>query len=1531
VLTLERVPTICLLVLSLLLVSIIVCAEDQMISISSDWQGSIFGNVGGQDKITTQNFEITENSDRTVKLRSSNNKGKIESKSEGIAYYFKEVPADANFEFSATATVESFTMNNQVSFGLMLRDKVLYNQSNKEDIGYTLASGILNAKKDIPKVGFYRTAKGQSKVGELVNDAIPSSGSVYNISIKKSGNTYVLKFGNEEPVIINDFDGFESGKLFAGLYTARNTTVTFSNISLSIEGEFSDWQKSIFGNVGGQDKITEENFEIREKSDGSVKLRSSNNKGKIESKSEGIAYYFKETNANTNFEITAKAKVESFTINNQVSFGLMVRDKVLYNQSNKHDIGYALAAGILNAKKDVPKTGFYRTAKGQTKIGELVNEAVPSAGAVYDLSIKKSGNTYVLKFGNEDPVVVANFDGFVGSTRYVGLYTARNTAVTFSDIKINVDTRKVTDLKVDTAAMKTDYLLEQKLDLTGLKVTAEFSDGAQKVLSQDDYIVAGFDSSVVGTNTITINYNGVTTTTDLKINPLTCTALKIKYYPAKTDYYKGDSFDPEGFAVIAEYNNGYKVEELRSDQYTFFIEGKSVTGKEYLFNSSGEKLVTVRSTETPSTATSFKVNVNSAEIAGLEISKAPKKSLYFLGDKLDLSGMTVYARYSDDTKVRLSKDEYSLTPLDTRTAGQKEVIISYKGETAELNLTVKRRELRGIEVTDYPKTTFYLGEDFTSRGLEVSKVYDNLDREVLASYNYKVNVSNFDNSKVGVYQIKIIPDNNSIAPITYPVTVRKQKKYEWKYTRFGQSTDQENDFANVKADGTIEVASINGRGKVATDHDGISFYYTVIDAKKDNFVLSADIKVIEYAKTPHDGQEGFGIMARDAIGEFDDTGVFASNIVGVGGFSGGTKDPNGTQLFMRTGVESPDGAGSNGLSSMMIKEERPTTSNTYPSKKYRLTLAKTNSGYVGRLNDGKEVTLFKPQLLNFQNSKIYLGFFAARVGHIEVSNVDFRVSAAKTDAPKVEPPKKAVTPTFDFLSLEKTSKTDYKLLLESNVNGTVVVKQDRKVIAKDKALKADQEFSIDTEIAKNAKTNFSVIFLPDDTQYLTSYDKLVKNYTVEMKTYNENGNIYVSPTAKADGTGTLDNPLDLDTAINFVGAGQKIILLDGRYVRNSILDIKKYNSGTAKARKYLVAAPNAKPIIDFAKKTEGVLLSGDYWHVKGIEFTRSAPNKRGFVVGGNHNIIEECLFYENGDTGLQISRTDYTEYDKSKWPSYNLILNSTSFDNADPSNNNADGFAAKLTSGVGNVFRGCISHNNIDDGWDLYTKVGTGAIGAVRIEKSIAYNNGTLTDGTVGDGDKNGFKLGGEGVHVAHVITQSIAFGNGAVGFTSNSNPGVIAINNIGFNNTGANIDFSSYKGIELDFKIDGFISLSTKKIKADSYPKELEAANNYMFNGAVSENKFGERMTEEDFVSVNPKLPFKRDAQGNILLGNFLKPVGSKSANRSYQIYLVKYGDTLSQIAVDYGLWWPELARLNHLENPDLIYPGDEIKIPIN
>lgn len=51
--------------------------------------------------------------------------------------------------------------------------------------------------------------------------------------------------------------------------------------------------------------------------------------------------------------------------------------------------------------------------------------------------------------------------------------------------------------------------------------------------------------------------------------------------------------------------------------------------------------------------------------------------------------------------------------------------------------------------------------------------------------------------------------------------------------------------------------------------------------------------------------------------------------------------------------------------------------------------------------------------------------------------------------------------------------------------------------------------------------------------------------------------------------------------------------------------------------------------------------------------------------------------------------------------------------------------------------------------------------------------------------------------------------------------------------------------------------------------------------------------------------------------------------AAEEYRTYTVKSGDTLSEIAASYGVDWHEMARLNNLENPDLIFPGQVFKVP--
>ena len=279
---------------------------------------------------------------------------------------------------------------------------------------------------------------------------------------------------------------------------------------------------------------------------------------------------------------------------------------------------------------------------------------------------------------------------------------------------------------------------------------------------------------------------------------------------------------------------------------------------------------------------------------------------------------------------------------------------------------------------------------------------------------------------------------------------------------------------------------------------------------------------------------------------------------------------------------------------------------------------------------------------------------------------------------------------------------------------------------------------------------------------------------------------------------------EIRAAIDNAKAGDVIIIKEGTYKFDSIESLMAkddkgktgapalYITNNGVADNYIILkAEYGKSVkFDFSSQklasfNRGLIHYADYWYFEGINFYHAGDN--GVLLAGSNNIFEKCVFEANRDTGLQIARKDANaQPTKDTWPSNNLIINCTSFNNVDPvdeggNGENADGFAAKLTCGEGNVFDGCISYCNSDDGWDLYAKPATGSIGVVTIRNCIAYGNGKLSDGSgQAAGDMNGFKLGGsnEKVPTPHVVLNCLALNNGACGFTDNGNGGALTIMN---------------------------------------------------------------------------------------------------------------------------------------------------------
>lgn len=782
-------------------------------------------------------------------------------------------------------------------------------------------------------------------------------------------------------------------------------------------------------------------------------------------------------------------------------------------------------------------------------------------------------------------------------------------------------------------------------------------------------------------------------------------------------------------------------------------------------------------------------------------------------------------------------------------------------------------------------------------------------------------------------------------PGTATVTVTAEAQRVWSKSTYGSSTDSKNNGVIGNAnDGKVTVYSEGGKGKIVPGStDGLTFYYTAIDPETENFTLTADIHVDSW--TLSNGQEGFGMMAADAVGSNGEGTAFWNNAyqaiatkveyywdgedvttdssankismkLGLGAISrlGVTADDvaaikNGTITMpagyvsetttLETGAAAK-GPGTYNLVGNWNKKAEPTGSLENPLTDFRLQIQRNNTGYYLRYLDKdnkviKEVRYYdleRNSLTQIDKDNIYVGFFASRNARITVSNIDLKTITPADDEKAEEREIEYVYPINTIESPAFSNSADYNLVYYGNADGTLVVRDENGKEVLNKEFKALTKETVALKL-NNGKNAFTINFIPDkeykpgEFKLMTSYDPVTINHTVEYKTV-ENNNIYVSPNGKSNAAGTKDAPMDIYTAVKIAAPGQKILIKEGTYNLSSTVKVERGINGTADAMIYMIADPEAgsRPVFDFGGKCAGMILAGDYWYFQGFDVTRSADAQKGIQVSGNHNILDQIKAYKNGNTGIQISR--YLGTDQfNQWPAHNTILNCSSYLNADKGYEDADGFAAKLTVGQGNVFDGCIAAYNADDGWDLFAKVQSGSIGVVTIQNCVAFKNGYILDENgreINAGNGNGFKMGGDSMPGAHVLKNSVAFANKAKGIDSNSCPDIKVYSSTTFDNESYNVAFYTNTAVNTAFAADGILSYKVSNKVAEQFKllgtqnaADVKGVTNYYFDGSKTVNNNGKEAAASWFKSLDTASALKdggitRNADGTINMNGFLE-----------------------------------------------------------
>jgi hypothetical protein len=289
---------------------------------------------------------------------------------------------------------------------------------------------------------------------------------------------------------------------------------------------------------------------------------------------------------------------------------------------------------------------------------------------------------------------------------------------------------------------------------------------------------------------------------------------------------------------------------------------------------------------------------------------------------------------------------------------------------------------------------------------------------------------------------------------------------------------------------------------------------------------------------------------------------------------------------------------------------------------------------------------------------------------------------------------------------------------------------------------------------------------------------------------------YVATDGNDTAAGTIGRPFaSITRAQQAASSGDTVYIRGGTYTNftvaatdatyQNVLNFSKSNV------RYVGYPGDARPVLDFSnispatRRVCGARVTGSDNTFQGFDVTgvqvgaqKQSDNWR---ISGSRNTLRQIVTRDDQGNGLYLFGN----------ASNNLIENCDSYNLVGMSGNsagNTDGFGSHA-AGSGNVFRGCRSWGNSDDGYDCINNFG----GGVTFDHCWAYDNGRF------DGNKTGFKVGGFGASggdfpnppPVHTVKFCLSANNGANGFYANHQPGQSAnwFNNTAFNNRSANFN----------------------------------------------------------------------------------------------------------------------------------------------
>lgn len=730
--------------------------------------------------------------------------------------------------------------------------------------------------------------------------------------------------------------------------------------------------------------------------------------------------------------------------------------------------------------------------------------------------------------------------------------------------------------------------------------------------------------------------------------------------------------------------------------------------------------------------------------------------------------------------------------------------------------------------------------------------------------------------------------------------VADHEQFTWKFSAFGQGVSVSNDNLSDKSkskngysggvntdEGTVNVWSLDSKGKlVPASTDGVAFYYATIPSDK-NFTLTATAKVNTWKYT--NGQEGFGLMAADAVGNNGDSSVFWNNsymasVTKVEYYSGVDEETgeasvsktSGDKISMKLGIGSQEkiGVNKNNLSKLLdndsntVNNEFKTTMSTLETSKLgsaagtynlignysntdatfvgttvenpitevKLTIQKNNTGYFVSYTDAEGNTTTKKYydtaaLSQIDSDNVYIGMFASRTCDVTYSDISLTTIDPADDAPAEERPVEYKDIKVNITSASTASSEDYTFKGMSTADGHIVVKKGDDVIG-ETDVTANESFAIDTKLVAG-DNKFVATFTPDENfkfdeyELPTSYDSIEVSKTVTYA-YFTGELIYVS----ADATKAVDEAKADETY------SMKAQINEGKGTRENPIDIYNAVAFASAGQKILLMDGDYKVannlLIPFGingTSDKPIYLMPESTDSRVVLDFEGTPGE-GITLCGNYWYIQniDVTNSANGKDGIHVCG------------SYNVLdaVNTYKNGNTGIQISRFSSAQDKTDWPAYNTIKNCTSHNNADAGYED----ADGFAAKLTIGKGNAFI-GCIAHHNADDG-WDFFAKVETGNIPSVVIMNCVAYANGYIegpdglidagngnGFKmgGSSLPGShVIVNSVAFDNKAKGIDSNSCP----DNVVVGCTSFNNENSNVALYTNDAKNTN-FRTNGVVS------------------------------------------------------------------------------------------------